>query len=168
MTRWLTPDERAAWVGLAALLERLPPVLETQLRRDSDLTHFEYWVLAMLSESPDRTLQMSEVASLTNATLPRLSHVVTRLEGRGLVLRSSCPTNSRATNLGLTEQGWRKVVDSAPGHVDNVREAVIDALTPEQVRQLEEISLSILDRVAPDWIDSVRRTARPGEHARAD
>ena len=63
MTRWLTDDERAAWVGLAALLERLPAVLEAQLRRDSDLTHFEYWALAMLSEAPDHTLQMSDLVA---------------------------------------------------------------------------------------------------------
>jgi DNA-binding MarR family transcriptional regulator len=163
MTRWLTPQERAAWVGLAALLERLPAVLETQLRRDSDLSHFEYWVLAMLSESPERTLRMSQVASLTSATLPRLSHVVSRLEGRGLVARSTCPTDARATNLSLTPAGWAKVVDAAPGHVENVRDNVIDALSPEQVRQLEEISWSILDRIAPEWIDAVRATARPGQ-----
>ena len=48
MTRWLTPDERAAWVGLSAVLERLPAALDTQLRRDAGLTHFEYWVLTML------------------------------------------------------------------------------------------------------------------------
>ena len=165
MTNWLSTDERAAWVGLAALLERLPGVLETQLRRDSDLTHFEYWVLAMLSEAPERTLRMSEVASFTSATLPRLSHVVTRLEGRGLVVRSACPTNSRATNLTLTDEGWRAVVQAAPGHVENVRANIIDALTPEQVGQLEAISWSILDRMAPDWVDAVRRAARPADLA---
>jgi len=161
MTQWLTPDERAAWVGLAALLERLPGVLETQLRRDSDLTHFEYWVLAMLSESPEGTLRMSQVATFTSATLPRLSHVVTRLEGRGLVRRSACPTDSRATNLSLTEDGWRTVVEAAPGHVENVRSNIIDVLTPEQLAQLEAISLSILTRVAPEWVEALQRTARP-------
>ena len=53
--RWLTDDERVAWVRLAAVVELLPGVLDSQLRRDADLSHFEYFVLAMLSEAPGRT-----------------------------------------------------------------------------------------------------------------
>ena len=74
-TKWLTPEELAAWVRAAALVELLPGVLDSQLRRDADLTHFEYYVLAMLSEAPKRTLRMTALAARTNSTLPRLSHV---------------------------------------------------------------------------------------------
>src|SRR3954453_17231632 len=83
--KWLSPDEREAWLGLAAVLELLPGVLDAQLRRDADLTQFEYYVLAMLSEASERTMRMTELAATTNATLPRLSHVVRRLADRGLV-----------------------------------------------------------------------------------
>jgi DNA-binding MarR family transcriptional regulator len=151
-TRWLTDDERVAWVRLAAVLELLPGVLDTQLRRDADLTHFEYFVLAMLSETPDRTLRMTSLAMRTNATLPRLSHVVRRLEDRGLVERFPCPQDGRATNARLTEAGWTKVVATAPGHVENVRQHVLDALDAEQVRQLAAITEAILMRVDPDGV----------------
>ena len=114
-TRWLTDDERAAWVRLVAVVELLPGVLDTQLRRDADLTHFEYFVLAMLSEAPERTLRMTSLAQRTNATLPRLSHVVRRLEDRGLVERFPCPQDGRATNARLTDAGWEKVVASRAG-----------------------------------------------------
>ncbi len=149
-TRWLDEQERAAWVRLAAVVELLPGVLETQLRRDADLSHFEYWVLAMLSEAPERTLRMTALAARTNATLPRLSHVVARLEDRGLVERVPCPGDRRATNAHLTEEGWSKVVDTAPGHLETVREYVVDALTPRQVTQLIGITEAILDRIDPD------------------
>ena len=66
-----------------AVVELLPGVLDAQLRKDSELTHFEYFVLAMLSDAPERTLRMTALAKHTNATLPRLSHVVRRLEDRG-------------------------------------------------------------------------------------
>lgn len=148
-TEWLSDDERGAWVRLAAVLELLPGVLDTQLRRDADLTHFEYFLLAMLSEAPDRTLRMTSLAQRTNATLPRLSHVVRRLEERGLVRRVPCPEDGRATNAQLTPAGWAKVVDTAPGHVANVRTHVIDALSPEQVGQLAEIAEAILARIDP-------------------
>lgn len=149
-TKWLTPEERAAWVRLAAVLELLPGVLDSQLRRDAELTHFEYFVLAMLSEAPEQTLRMTALALRTNATLTRLSHVVRRLEERGLVERAPCPEDARATNAHLTSLGWAKVRDTAPGHVANVREHVIDALAPEQVAQLTAISDAILARLDPD------------------
>jgi DNA-binding MarR family transcriptional regulator len=148
--RWLTDEERIAWVRLAAVLELLPGVLDTQLRRDADLSHFEYFVLAMLSEAPARTLRMTALATRTNATLPRLSHVVRRLEDRGLVRRFPCPEDGRATNAQLTEAGWDKIVAAAPGHVATVRQQVIDALDDEQVRQLAGITEAILGRIDPD------------------
>jgi DNA-binding MarR family transcriptional regulator len=149
-TRWLDEDELGAWVRLAAVLELLPGVLDSQLRRDAELLHFEYFVLAMLSEAPKRTLRMTELAAQTNSTLPRLSHVVKRLEGRGLVARFPCPTDARATNARLTRAGWRTVRDAAPGHVATVRQHVIDALTAEQVHQLAGITDAILGRLDPD------------------
>jgi len=149
-TRWLDEDEQAAWVRLAAVLELLPGVLEAQLRRDADLSHFEYWVLAMLSEAPTRTLRMTALASRTSGSLSRLSHVVTRLEGRGLLERFPCPEDRRATNARLTEAGWDVVVAAAPGHVETVRDYVVDALTPRQLAQLTEIAGAILDRLDPE------------------
>jgi DNA-binding MarR family transcriptional regulator len=148
-TAWLTDEERIAWVRLAAVLELLPGVLDGQLRRDSNLSHFEYFVLAMLSEAPERTLRMTSLAARTNATLPRLSHVVRRLEDRGLVRRLPCPDDGRAVDARLTEAGWDAVVAAAPGHVANVRNAVIDALDPEQVEQLTAITGAILGRLDP-------------------
>ena len=156
MTDWLDDEQQAAWVRLIAMVELLPGVLDTQLRRDADLTHFEYFLLAMLSEAPQRTLRMTALALRTNATLPRLSHVVRRLEERGLVERFPCPEDGRATNARLTKAGWAKVVDTAPGHVETVREHVIDALTPKQVAQLAEIAGAVLERLDPDGVMSPR------------
>ena len=149
-TPWLDETQRAAWVKLIAVVELLPGVLETQLRRDSGLTHFEYFVLAMLSEAPDRTLRMTALADRVNATLPRLSHVVQRLEDRGLVERMRCPEDGRATNARLTDAGWTTVVAAAPGHVETVRAYVIDALSAQQVDQLDTIMSALLKRLDPD------------------
>ena len=146
----LSRDERAAWVRLASLLELLPGVLDAQLRRDAGLMHFEYFVLAMLSEASGHTLRMSALAAQTNATPPRLSHVVKRLEARGLVERLPCPEDARATNARLTDAGWRTVREAAPAHVANVREHVIDALSGQQVHQLAAIAESILARLDPE------------------
>lgn len=148
--RWLDDRERTAWVRFAAVMELLPGVLDSQLRRDAELTHFDYFVLAMLSEAPERTRRMTQLAAQTNATLPRLSHVVRRLEERGLIERFPCPQDARATNARLTAAGWDKVRATAPGHVATVREHVIDALTDEQVDQLAAIGDAILSKLDPE------------------
>jgi DNA-binding MarR family transcriptional regulator len=153
-TRWLDEDERAAWVRLIAVVELLPGVLDAQLRRDSGLSHFQYFVLAMLSEAPDRMLRMTALAQRTNASLPRLSHVVARLERRGLVKRAPASEDRRATNARLTARGWRTIQAAAPGHVENVRRHVLDALSPEQVRQLHDITGALLDRLDPEGLMS--------------
>lgn len=149
-TEWLTEEERAAWLRLVAVVELLPGVLDSQLRAQAGLTHFEYFVLAMLSEAPERTLRMTSLAQLTNATLPRLSHVVQRLEVRALVERFPCPQDRRATNARLSAGGWAAVVAAAPGHVDTVRSHVLDPLTPAQVEQLRSIGDVLLTRLDPD------------------
>ena len=109
-TKWLSEAERTTWVRLAAVLELLPGVLDAQLTRDQHLTHFEYFSLAMLSEAPDRTLRMTALARRTNATLPRLSRVISRLEGEGLVAREPCPQDRRATNVTLTPADGTRVI----------------------------------------------------------
>jgi len=125
-------------------------VLDSQLRTASGLTHFEYFVLAMLSEAPERTLRMTSLAQRTNATLSRLSHVVNRLERRGLVERFPCPEDGRATNARLTAPGWDVVVAAAPGHVATVRHSIVDPLTPTQLKQLRTIGDALLARLDPD------------------
>ncbi len=159
--RWLTPDELSAWIRLQAVVERLPGVLDSQLRRDADLSHYEYLLLAMLSDAPERRLRMSHLASVTNATLPRLSHVVTRLESRGFVTREPCPGDRRATLARLTPAGWDKVVASAPGHVRTVREHVIDVLSPEQVAQLSAIADAVGQTLDPSWGPHLRAETTP-------
>ena len=149
-TQWLDDEQLDAWVKLVAVVELLPGVLDSQLRRDAGLTHFEYFVLAMLSEAPDATLRMTSLAQRTNATLPRLSHVVRRLEDRDLVERFPCPEDGRATNARLTRSGMAQVVAAAPGHAANVRHHVIDALSPEQVGELGEIADALLGRLDPE------------------
>ena len=147
--RWLTAEEQRAWRSFVAVVELLSRRLDAQLQRDAQLSHFEYFTLAMLSEAPERTLRMTGLAARTNATLPRLSRVVSRLEARGYVVRKPCPEDGRATNATLTEAGWEKVVRTAPGHVATVRAHVIDALSPDQLAQLSEICQRLLGKLDP-------------------
>lgn len=149
-TRWLTPAQLSAWKKLVAVVEILPGILDSQLQHDAELTHFEYFTMAMLSEAPERTLRMTSLASATNSTLPRLSHVVSRLEKRGYIERSPCEEDRRATNATLSDAGWEKVVATAPGHVDTVRDNVIAPLSDDDVAGLDRAMSAILRTIDPE------------------
>jgi DNA-binding MarR family transcriptional regulator len=145
--RWLDAQETEAWLALAGLIFKLPAALDAQLQRDSDLTMFEYMVVAHLSMVPGRTARMSELANFANGSLSRLSNVVKRLEARGLVRREPDPENGRYTIAILTEPGWELVVRAAPGHVAAVRRFVIDGLNPGQIQALREVSCHVQSQI---------------------
>jgi DNA-binding MarR family transcriptional regulator len=147
--RWLSPEELTAWMPIGGLLLKLPAALDTQMQRDSGLSHFEYLVLASLSEAPGRSRRMSTLAALANGSLSRLSHVAKRLESKGWISRRACPEDGRYTNAVLTDEGWAKVQASAPGHVAAVRTLILDALTTDELEQLGEMSRRILARLDP-------------------
>ncbi|KAA0021048.1 MarR family winged helix-turn-helix transcriptional regulator [Antrihabitans cavernicola] len=157
MTDWLKPEQQRAWRAIIALSMRLPAALDTQLQRDSDITHFEYFVLAVLSEAPERRLRHSELAERANASLSRLSHVVGKLEKRGLVERITI-TGTRGSTAVLTDAGHAKLVDAAPGHVDTVRTLLFDGLDDAQVAQLIPLGEAM--------IDQLDRTITPAESRR--
>jgi DNA-binding MarR family transcriptional regulator len=141
---WLSDEQQAAWRPFVALLIRLPAALDAELQKDAGISQFDYLVLSSLSEAPDRALRMSELAALASSSLSRLSHVISRLETRGWVRREPCPGDGRFINAILTEDGWQKVVATAPGHVAAVRRLLVDLLTHEEFQSLGTISEKVL------------------------
>ncbi|MGZ6826964.1 MAG: MarR family winged helix-turn-helix transcriptional regulator [Mycobacteriales bacterium] len=149
MTQWLTEDEQRAWLAWLGATELLMGALDAQLQRDAGFPHAYYAILAQLSAAPERTLRMSDLASVVNASPSRLSHAVSKLEERGWVHRRACPTDGRSTLATLTDEGFAVLERTAPGHVAAVRANLVDRLTPEQVGQLEQICNAVLDGLDP-------------------
>ena len=145
--KWLTEAELDSWLSVVRLITWLPWSIDQQLQRDSNLGMVEYQVLALLSESPQRTMRMSSLAEVTNASLSRLSHLVKRLEQRGLVRREPDPMDGRFSNAILTDKGFETLAEAAPGHVAHVRSLVIDVLSPEQLRRLGRDAHRIMSRI---------------------
>jgi len=145
--RWLDDEQQSSWRAFNAAMHKLRWELECQLQRDAGLSFIEYHALARLSENPGHTMRMSELAEVANASLSRLSHLVKRLERRNLVRREPDPNDGRYTDAILTRAGLRLLTASAPAHAAKVRELVIDALSPAELRQLRRASERILHRI---------------------
>ncbi|HEV2779216.1 MAG TPA: MarR family transcriptional regulator [Actinophytocola sp.] len=143
-TRWLSEREQEIWRAFITAVEGLIDHFDRQLQHDSSMPYTYYEILVALSEAPDRTLRMSDLAGVRGFSRSRLSHAVARLEQVGWVERRTCPTDRRGSYAVLTDAGFAALEAAAPGHVTAVREQLFDVLTPEQLAELGEISKAIL------------------------
>lgn len=145
MPRWLDAEEQAAWRALLEATSRLFDELERRLQREAGLSHADYEVLVRLSEAPGRRMRMSELAEQALVSRSRLSHAVNRLEARGLLQREACDTDRRGTYAVLTDEGFARLEQIAPAHVEDVRRLLFDHLTAGQVHALGEIYRTVID-----------------------
>jgi DNA-binding MarR family transcriptional regulator len=146
--RWLSADEQHTWRESIEAWQWLLAAVDAQLQRDSGMPLAYYEILVRLSEAPDRSLRMTQLAEASSSSKSRVSHAVARLEERGWVRRTDCPTDRRGQIAMLTDQGFAALSAAAPGHVEQVRQVLFDALSAEQLRQLDEISSAILAKAA--------------------
>ncbi|MGW7218340.1 MarR family winged helix-turn-helix transcriptional regulator, partial [Streptomyces collinus] len=130
--RWLTDEEQHVWRSFMEGVTLLDDHLDRQLQRDAGMPHVYYGLLVKLAEAPQRRLRMTELAMLAKITRSRLSHAVARLEKNGWVRREDCPDDKRGQFAVLTDEGYDVLRQTAPGHVEAVRQAVFDRLTPQQ------------------------------------
>jgi DNA-binding MarR family transcriptional regulator len=161
-TRWLDAQEQQTWIQLSTMILRLQPVLSAQLQREFGISHFEYLIMARLSEEPGSMLRMSVLATVSGSSLPRLSQAVSRLEKRGWISRRPDAENSRYTVAVLNPAGLQQLREAAPSHVADVRKFVFDRLTKAQARQLGVICQRIVDGLPPDdsWPSITRPTSQ--------
>lgn len=144
-TKWLSEDEREAWLALVSIMFRLPGRVENQLRTEEDMSLAEYLVLAMLSEAPEhRGSRVSALAAATNTSQSRLSRIVARMERDSLVTREGRQDDRRVV-VGERPPGGPRARQGgrAQAHVRHVREMVFDRLSTEQVAQLREIGRAL-------------------------
>lgn len=148
-TRWLDEEEQRTWRAFLQATRRLFEEIDRQLQRESGIPHAYYEVLVQLSEAPDRTLRMSQLADRSLSSRSRLSHAVARLEEAGWIRRAVCSSDRRGTYATLTDEGFAVLAAAAPGHVETVRRLLLDPLTREQVSQLQQICEAVSEQSAP-------------------
>ncbi len=146
--RWLTDEEQAAWRGWQRVQAQLTARLNRQLADDTGLSLQDYGVLVVLSDQPEGRMRAFELGRELGWEKSRLSHHVSRMAARGLVVRERCPTDQRGLYVTITARGRKALASAAPGHVDEVRRSFIDVLTPAQVAALADIAETVLAAMA--------------------
>ncbi|MEU7608294.1 MarR family transcriptional regulator [Micromonospora sp. NPDC049204] len=150
--QWLDDEQQKLWQDLRTVVIALPTLLDRQLQRDEGISNFEYSVMARLSMTETHTMRLSDLAAQCDSTQPRLSKLMVRFEQQGWVTRFPDPNNGRYTLATLTDAGLHKVEDSAPAHVERVRQLVFDPLSAAQQRHLG-VALSRIAALVREQLD---------------
>ena len=151
-TRWLTPSELKAWRSYIISSRRLMEALESDLSPHG-LTLPDYEMLVHLSEAPDRTLRMSDLAERAMMSRSRLSHRIKVMEKAGWVKRQACTQDKRGSFAVMTPKGWNAIKSAAPDHIASVRERFIRHLSKKDQAALADVFGRIEGELRSEVID---------------
>lgn len=124
--------------------------LSRNLQQASGLSLADYDVLVHLAEADDGRLRVFELARSLRWEKSRVSHQVTRMERRDLVVREDCDTDARGAFARLTTTGRRALRAAAAGHVEDVRRYLIDVVSQDQLDALADVSTAVLGALADE------------------
>ena len=158
---WLSADEMDLWRGWLSLNRTLPAALHRQLQAEAGLSMQDFEVLVRLTDTEDGRVRVSDLARDMLWERSRLSHHVTRMEGRGLVAREECPDDRRGAFVVLTPEGRSAIEQAAPGHVGAVRRLFLDGIDPADLEAFARVVAAISDRVEAEGGDAGQTPACP-------
>lgn len=145
--RWLTPEEKSTWGSFVRMQEKLIGRLSRQMQTDTSLSAADFIVLANLTEVPEGRVRFLELTRMVEWEKSRMSHQITRMAKRGIVVKEECPGDGRGAFIAVTPAGREAIEAAAPLHVATVRRLFLDALTPEELSELARISNRVLERM---------------------
>jgi len=144
---WLDADQQRSWrafaVGVTLLLDRLDADLQTAF----DLSLTEYEIMVRLSERPQRSMRMAQLADALAHSRSRVTHTVARMEKARLVDRAISPDDGRGILCTLTDRGYDLLVEAAPVHVRGVRDCLVDVASREDFAALGRVMNAVADRL---------------------
>ena len=144
---WLSEAQQQVWRRWLLMNSQLTSALSRDLLSESELSLQDFGVLVQLTDVPDGRVRIAELASALNWERSRLSHHITRMEGRGLVRREECPKDGRGAFAAITTTGRAAIEGAAPSHACMVRRLVFDNLTDEELQTLDAITDKVLARL---------------------
>ncbi len=145
--RWLTAQEQHLWRGWLKLNIELASKLQRELQEDAGLSMPDYEVLVHLTDNSEGRVRVTELAGLLQWERSRVSHHITRMEGRGLVERMQCSEDGRGAFVVITPQGRAAIEEAAPGHVMAVRRLIFNTLNGEEKAALAAVIDKLLARL---------------------
>jgi DNA-binding MarR family transcriptional regulator len=149
-TQWLDEREAGVWRGFLEASQQLVASMDRQLVRESHLSGAEFAVLVPLSEHPDGVVRARDLGTSLGWDRSRLSHLLKRMEARGLLERKNCSSDARGLDVEITVDGRNAIQHAAPGHVEFVRTHFFDRLTRAEQDALASVSQKLIAALQPE------------------
>ena len=150
------PLEFGVYFALLEVSALVQHGVEGQLRRDGGLSFVQFQILAILGEDPSSPRSMTDLADRLVHSRSGLTYQVDRLELAGLVARVPSEQDERGVNVALTPKGAAVLERVLPGHAEEVRDVLVDALDDADRDELTRL----LRRVAQHMRSRPPRSAR--------
>ena len=145
----VTSEEWDVWRGFHTMRRQLDLALERELQRDAKISVPDFEILLALFEAPTNRLRARELSALLGWEKSRLSHQVTRMSARGLVVRTECDTDARGTWIGITAQGRLTTLGAMRDHALTIRRLFFDVLDESELEVLSTVSGRVLEAIDP-------------------
>lgn len=149
-TKWLDERETEVWRGFLEASQLLVTSMDRQLVRESQLSGAEYAVLVPLSEHAEGIVRARDLGKSLGWDRSRLSHLLKRMEARGLLERKNCSSDARGLDVEITLDGRSAIEHAAPGHLEFVRTHFFDRLTHDEQDALASASRKIMATLQPE------------------
>lgn len=146
-TRWLDETQQRSWRaflgGSTVLMDRL----DRDLRTEHGLSMSEYEILVRLSEAPDRSIRMADLAAALSHSRSRITHTIGRLERDGIVVRTQCDTDGRGVSAVLTDRGFELLATAAHTHVRGVRDYLVDQCSADDLAAVRRVMEAVQEAI---------------------
>lgn len=144
-TPWLSDSQQQLWRSFLGGTTVLMDQLDRDLRATHGLSMPEYEILVRLSEAPNRSVRMAELAAAVAHSRSRITHTISRLEKAGIVVRGQCSDDGRGVSAVLTEHGFSVLEAAAHTHVQGVHDYLIANATPEDFEAVGRVMQSVVE-----------------------
>ncbi len=146
-TPWLTPEQQHVWRSFLSGSIVLSDRLDRDLRNAHGVSSPEYEILVRLSEAPNRSIRMAELADAVSHSRSRVTHTIARLEREGLVLRDQCSEDGRGVSAVLTDRGFSVLEEAAHTHVRGVHDYLVDNASPEEFAAIGRVMARVTEHL---------------------
>lgn len=124
------------WRTLAALHARIEDRMGRAMEAGHGIGVSEYAVLDVLSRQAAHHLRMQQLANAVVLSQSATTRLVTRLEARGLLVRTLCKDDRRGIYTELTPAGRDLLAAARPTHDEALEAALAEAATVPELAPL--------------------------------
>lgn len=165
----LNVEQLAAYFALMEVSSLLQHAVEQQLRAEGGLSYVQFQILAGLSDLPRGRQRMTDIADRVVHSRSGLTYQAAQLEKAGLITRAPSIQDERSTTVTITAAGRTLLNRIMPGHVQLVRQLLLDPLTRRGLTALNQLLARVRDRMraAPPRSAAVRPPRKPPAAGRA-